>query len=252
MMDHAAPRVRCLLTLLIVLCGWAVDASASRAIPDERGLRRKQMTQAQALPLYSAEALELLENLRQLKRNLGRFPDDPGLHGWRAWFYSAAGDYDSSIADLLYLLHYHPEDRDSRLFLGQTYLDKADAVNGKEGSTPRVWAFIDLAVGELEQVHAARPDDAGAAQALAVACNNQAYHLYRRRQELDRALGLINRAIRLQPQETFYLSTKAEVLYALGRHREALSHIHRALRDYPDVPEIVEDLRLIQAALKSQ
>ena len=115
----------------------------------------------------------------------------------------------------------------------------------------RAWRFNELAIEELERVLATTPDNEGAAQLLAEAYNDKAYFLYLRRQDLPLALKLINKAIALQESESYFLSTKAEVLYALGRPREALPHIRRALRDYPDEPELLHDLKMIQSAIST-
>jgi Tfp pilus assembly protein PilF len=51
----------------------------------------------------------------------------------------------------------------------------------------------------------------------------------------DKALGLIDRALRFDPMPVYpYLDTRSRILLALGRHTEALTDARTALRQVPD------------------
>lgn len=108
----------------------------------------------------------------------------------------------------------------------------------------------EVAIPDLEFVVLRDPAHVEAKSALALAYNNQAYVLSKASpKEFERALVLIDRAIILEPKESFYRGTRAAVLYQLGRYREALKDLERALRDYPGHKGMVQDLAKIKAAL---
>ena len=111
---------------------------------------------------------------------------------------------------------------------------------------------VDAAIRDLEFVVRREPRHQDAAATLALAYNNKAYLLYKEGRDFVAALAFIERAIALDPRETFYLGTKAEVLYQLGRYEEALRNVSRALRDYPDHSEMRADLERVKAALARQ
>ena len=231
---------------LVLTLTAASPVSASPSISN-------QNTRSPRLPkTLNTGTIEVLHTIESLRERLEISPEDSGLRAWRAWLYYLGMQYDSAIADMWFVLREEPENWAARTFLAGVYLEKVDVLFFKERDSPRIWEFTELAIGELKQVLAKTPDDREAAQLLAQAYNSKAYILYLRRQNLPLALELINKAIALHKAETFYLSTKAEVLYALGRPKEALFHLKRALKDYPDEPELLNDLKLIQAALATK
>ena len=233
-------------SFLVLTLTVASPALASPSISD-------RYTRAPRLPqTLNTDQIEVLHTLEYLREHLAISPDDLGLRGWRAWLYYLGMQYDSAIADLWFVLHEDPENWEARTFLGQVYLEKADVLYLKKADASQVMRFTELAVGEFKQALGKVPDDQVTAQFLARAYNDKAYYLYLRRQDLPLALELIDKAIALHEAETFYLSTKAEVLYALGRPKEALFHLKRALKDYPDEPELLQDLKLIEAALSTR
>ena len=233
--------------------GVASQAGALASIHEERGGPRITPEQAmKSLRPLSTEEIEMLQTIEHLRAQLAMRPDAPGLRGRRAWLYYLGKEYDSAIADLWFVLRDAPELLGAHAFLAQVYLEKVDVLYFKEQDIPKAWDFNELAIAELERVLATKPDDQEAAQSLAEAYNAKAYFLYLRRQDLPLALDLINKAIGLQAAETFYLGTKAEILYALGRPKEALSHIRRALKDYPNEPELLKDLEMIQSSLSGK
>ena len=240
-------------SVLLVALGTAVQTEALASVPKEHGGSRITLQQAvKSLRPLSTEEIEVLQTIEDLRARLTVRPDDPGLRGWRAWLYYLGMDYDSAIADMWFVLRDAPDLLEARTFLGKVYLEKAEVLYLKEQGSPRVWQLNELAIAELERVRTTAPDDEEASHLLAQAFNDKAYFLYLRRQDLPLALDLINKAIGLHAAETFYLGTKAEVLYALGRSREALPHIRRALKDYPDEPELLKDLEMIKSFLSAK
>jgi tetratricopeptide (TPR) repeat protein len=105
------------------------------------------------------------------------------------------------------------------------------------------------AIRELEFVLAHQPIPPEAPETLALAYNNKAYLLEREHRDLPQALGLIERAIALDPGESLYLITKADVLYRLGRYADALRCLQRAQRDYPRHHRVLAGLARIKEAM---
>lgn len=74
----------------------------------------------------------------------------------------------------------------------------------------------------------------------ALVLNNYAYYLAVRGRELDRALGMASRAVRLQENYATYLDTYAWVLYRLGNYAEAKKVMQQALPlDRDNSPELL-------------
>jgi len=239
--------------LLMMTLGLTSYATASATVQDVHDNSRKLLRSAvKDLRTLSTEEIEVLETIEHLRAKLAKRPNHPGLRGWRAWLYYLGMEYDSAIADMWFVLRDNPELWEARTFLGQVYLEKADGLYFKEQDTSRAWQFNELAITELERVLAKVPNDQEATRLLAEAYNDKAYFLYLRRQDLPLALTLVNKAITLHKEQTFYLGTKAEVLYALGRPKEALPHIRRALKDYPNEPELLKDLEMIKSSLSAK
>jgi len=84
----------------------------------------------------------------------------------------------------------------------------------------------------------------------AIGYNNQAYELFLKREHLQDGLDLIEQALAIDPGDPTFLSTKAELLYALGRHSEALECIQKALQKSSQHAAFQEDLQMIVEALE--
>lgn len=109
---------------------------------------------------------------------------------------------------------------------------------------------FEAAVERLQALRERGVDNPLVRKLLADAWNEWSYDLYTQGVQLDLALELIDRAITIEPKNTFLLGTKAEVLYRLGLYEEALPLIERALEDYPGHSEMRRDLARIRAALR--
>ena len=73
----------------------------------------------------------------------------------------------------------------------------------------------------------------------AVALNYIGYSYAERNERLDYALGLIERALAIEPDNGYYIDSRGWVLYRMGRHEEALTELRRA-------SEIVEDAIILE------
>ncbi|MBP7276163.1 MAG: tetratricopeptide repeat protein [Kiritimatiellae bacterium] len=87
----------------------------------------------------------------------------------------------------------------------------------------------------LRAIVGSNPDDALALNALAFA-------LAERSENLDEALDLIQRALRIRPGDAAYLDTRGWVLYRLGRIEEARQDLLAAMGKDPDEAEILDHL----------
>ena len=86
-------------------------------------------------------------------------------------------------------------------------------------------------------------------KSLAFAYNGKSYSLYKEDKELERGLELINKAIGFEPNNGYILGTKAELLYKMGKYKEAHKYIKQALELEPGHEEMEQDLVLIEEAL---
>ena len=59
----------------------------------------------------------------------------------------------------------------------------------------------------------------------------------------------IDKAISMYPNNGIYLSTKAELLYKLGRYNEAYEYIKKGIKLEPNMAEIKNDVKMIEKAL---
>lgn len=63
--------------------------------------------------------------------------------------------------------------------------------------------------------------------------NNYAYYLALQELQLEKALRMSQRTIEAEPDNSYYLDTYAWILHLLGRDREALPYIQRAVKNDP-------------------
>lgn len=88
--------------------------------------------------------------------------------------------------------------------------------------------------------------------ALAKAYNGKAYGFYESGENLEEGLKLVDKAIELIPESSMFISTKAELLYKLGRYEDAYKYIKQAITLGPIGDEMRYDLNVIEAALGKQ
>ncbi len=70
--------------------------------------------------------------------------------------------------------------------------------------------------------------------------NNFAYYLSLRRDNLDSALAMSQRATQAEPSNSSYQDTYAWVLYQMGRYEQALTPMQKALENSPDNATLLE------------
>ena len=98
----------------------------------------------------------------------------------------------------------------------------------------RRWIWLDVLERDMRAIIAREPDNADALNALG-------YTLADRTDRLEEAYALIKRAIELKPDDHYIIDSLGWVLHRLGRHREALVQLRRAMSINPD-PEIAAHL----------
>ncbi|MFA5060044.1 MAG: CDC27 family protein [Candidatus Omnitrophota bacterium] len=109
------------------------------------------------------------------------------------------------------------------------------------------------AIKKLEYLLKKNPDDEDVTEILAYSYNNQAFHAhYETGKNLSRGLRLIEKAIKLLPYSAVILSTKAELLYKMGKLSEAKKVINQAAVFAPSHPSVKKDIFVIEEALKSR
>lgn len=262
--------------LPMVLVVFVNQPLATAAPTHEPGLPKKTSVPIDEIQPLNTEQLEAIEALEWLDPHLEFSPDDLVSRRSRAEYLAILERYEAAIQDLELVLEEDPDDAEVRSLLLYCYRDTAYALyltNRPEEAFDLMDRSVRLnaedmdlrvlrasylmaaqryeaAIPDLKFVMQEDPDDADAPRLLALCYNNTAYALYQADQQLEEALEMIEEAITLDPEYTFWLSTKAEVLYALERYEEALPLIQRALEDSPDHPEMLEDLQRITAALQ--
>ncbi|MFC1667627.1 tetratricopeptide repeat protein [Candidatus Omnitrophota bacterium] len=85
---------------------------------------------------------------------------------------------------------------------------------------------------------------------LADVYNAKAYSFYEKGKNLEEALDIIDKAIKLKPKDGVILSTKAEILYKMKRLEEAYEYIKEGIKLEPNHTEMKQDLVNIEKALK--
>ena len=107
----------------------------------------------------------------------------------------------------------------------------------------------DEAIEKLEYAYSRNPKNEKFKNDLAAAYNQKAYFLYKSGKDLGYGIKLIDKAIKIKPNDGIILSTKAELLYKLGRYEEAYEYIKRGKKLAPDKDEIKHDFKMIKDAL---
>ncbi|MFH2137872.1 MAG: tetratricopeptide repeat protein [Candidatus Omnitrophota bacterium] len=92
-------------------------------------------------------------------------------------------------------------------------------------------------------------DDETVKKVLAQAYNGKAYSCYKKDENLDVGMQCIEKALIFDPEDGIILSTKAELLYKMGRYEEAHECIKRALVLDPGHEEMLQDLENIEKAM---
>ncbi len=138
------------------------------------------------------------------------------------------------------------------------WLDKARAINDSTyEKLDYVYANIYLKMSQYEKAieyaqryHKNSPEDQGGGEMLANAYNGFAYDCYQKGMNLHQGIAMIDKALKLDPDNGIYLSTKAELFYKLKEYKQAYALIIKAHDKLPKEEEINQDLVMIKAMLK--
>ena len=106
------------------------------------------------------------------------------------------------------------------------------------------------AINYAQKYHKMNPGDPTGKEILGDAYNNFAYDCYEKGIKLRQGIGLIDKALKLDPDNGIYLSTKAELLYKLKEYEQAYTLIIKARNKLPKEEEINKDMAMIEKALK--
>jgi tetratricopeptide (TPR) repeat protein len=138
------------------------------------------------------------------------------------------------------------------------WLDKAKAVNDptykkmdyEYANIYLEMSQYDKAVEYAERFHKNFPDDAGGVEMLGIAYNDFAYDDYQKGKDLQQGIIMIDKALKLDPDNGMYMSSKAELLYKLKKYQEAYKLILQAHAQLPNEDEISQDKDMIEKMLK--
>ncbi len=106
------------------------------------------------------------------------------------------------------------------------------------------------AISYAQKYHQMNPDNPAATEMLGNAYNGFAYNCYKKGVQLRQAMAMIDKAIKLDPDNGMYLSTKAELLYKLKDYEQAYALILKAHDKLPKEDEINQDVAMIEKALR--
>lgn len=216
----------------------SVDAASVELLRDE-GKRNEALAAAQAARKRHPQSAQLLNAEATLLTELGRVDEAASLYRMRlkgtaddyddylriAALYINAGRGTEAVSAARKALELVPAGSDEpavqALLMLSSAQDRAGDFKGSEDS--------------LRQVLAKDP-------ANATALNNLGYYLTERNERLDEALGMIERAVRAEPDNASYLDSLGWAYFKLGRLEEAERHLTDAARRRPNSPAIQEHL----------
>lgn len=151
------------------------------------------------------------------------------------------GDTEAAIESFNKIIAADKRNFDAYVGLGHAYARKGDFKTAE--------SYYNKGIKGLEYEAASGKSGTRMFDNLAYAYNGKAYLSYIKGEGLDKALKTIDKAIRLKPEDGLILSTKAEILYKMGRFEEAHEYILEAVEFRPDSKEIQQDLKDIEQAL---
>jgi len=110
----------------------------------------------------------------------------------------------------------------------------------------------DKAIDTLEYVRAHGDNSTGIIDGLVYAYNNKADRYYKTGENLESGLEIIDKALKLRPNDGMLFTTKAQILYKMQRYSEAYEYIKKAIAIYPHNEVIMEDFQAIKEAFEKQ
>ncbi len=76
----------------------------------------------------------------------------------------------------------------------------------------------------------------------ALLLNNYSYSLVERNAQMNKALNLVDRALKIEPENGAYLDTKGWIYYKMGKYQKALEYIKKALNGREESAEVLEHM----------
>jgi tetratricopeptide (TPR) repeat protein len=143
---------------------------------------------------YNEDAIITVEHAIEVN------PDQDFLYFLRAYVYFHNNNYEAALVDLNYLIEKGSEDV-------QHYVYRASSLS-KTGK-------FEESIPDYRYIIAKEPDNDWA-------LNTLAYYLALFDQDLNEALSYAEKAVSIDPDNDYYIDTKAFVFYKLGRYDEAL------------------------------
>jgi len=182
-----------------------------------------------------------------------KWPDDRMIRTTRASLLAEMGKVDVAAADLKKLLDGKAGDRETYVALANIYdkgqrwndmgkaLDAAEKLSDSDEEKQGVWFMrgamyermkkLDNAEAEFRKVLKANPENAGA-------MNYIGYMLADANLRLEESLGLITKALDIEPGNGAYLDSLGWVQFRLGRLEEAEKNLRLALEKTPRDPTV--------------
>jgi len=190
--------------------------------------------------------------------------DLPGLWVLRGINFLQMDSLDQALNNFQKSVQKFPRDPEINYFLGTILNRKKKFVQAikylnksLEGDPDNVQTLLSLAAA-YDEVHQYDKSEAIYEKLLAidperpVILNNYAYHLAVRGVQLDKALNLSRKAIKLEPENGAYLDTVGWIYYQLGDYDSARVYIEKSLKLRKESPEVLEHMGYVCLKLGDQ
>ena len=176
----------------------------------------------------------LAQAISDYTQAIGINPNYADAYKERGVAYFSKTEYDKTILDLNRAIEINPNDFTA--YSGRFYVYLTE-----ENYTQ--------AISDFNKVIELNPGDTKNYLIMGNAFNQAAYGLYKKGKNLEEGIKLIDKALERLPNNGIFLSTKAELLYKLGRYDEAYEYIKRGIKLEPNQTEIQNDFKMIEEAL---
>ncbi|MBI4055188.1 MAG: tetratricopeptide repeat protein [Elusimicrobia bacterium] len=180
------------------------------------------------LSYYQTQQGKIEEAVGTLKEARRLWPQDAEIAYFLSLGYEDLGRYDPAIQILEEVLQARPEEKLLRFQLGALY--------EKAGDVPKMEKHFRTYLSRY-------PEDASA-------LNYLGYSLVDRDMKLQQAQELLQKALKIDPDNGAYLDSWGWLLFKKGEPQKALEPLERALKKVPQDPVISEHLGEVYLALK--